>query len=87
MEPPKIWGVFVFKFWGLSGVWGLCFQDTLIFIIIETMIMRIPVSYRPREKAITKNYKQLILDEVFVKPLASADYPYRDIDYSGYQKN
>ena len=50
------------------------------------MIMRIPVSCRPREKAITKNYKQL-LDEVFVEPLASADYPYRDIDYSGYQKN
>ena len=24
----KIWGVFVFKFWGLRGLWGLCFQDT-----------------------------------------------------------
>ena len=34
LEPPKIWGVFVFKFWGLKGLrglWGLrglCFQDT-----------------------------------------------------------
>ena len=27
-----MWGVFVFKFWGLRGLrglWGLCFQDTL----------------------------------------------------------